>query len=312
MLLEADGDGSLDRIPDSVQALIAARIDLLPLDHKRLLQQAAVVGRVFWRGALERLASDDDLESHLNGLLDRELIALEERSTIPGDRAYQFKHVLIRDVAYSAMTKAERAENHRLFADWIGERDELVEIRAHHLDRAAALVAELDGSVPEPLAHDAAAVIQDAGERTLRRESFESARRLFRRAFELEPTLDRRYLAAHAARSLGEVGAVAGEMERVRDEAREAGDRVLEGRALVALAEVAMARDGDPAAAARLCAARTRGASRTTRSTRERTRCAGSQPPRGGPATSTAPRTTRARRSRSPSTPSGATSGCAG
>src|SRR6478672_4396141 len=132
MLLEADGDGSVDRIPDSVQALIAARIDLLPLDQKRLLQQAAVVGRVFWRGALERLASDDDLESHLRGLLDRELIALEERSTIPGDRAYQFKHVLIRDVAYSAMTKAERAENHRLFADWIGERapDELVEIRA--------------------------------------------------------------------------------------------------------------------------------------------------------------------------------------
>ena len=257
MLLEADGDGAVDRIPDTVQALIAARIDLLPNAEKRLLQRAAVIGRVFWRGALERLAAGEDLEGLLCVLLERDLIAPEERSTIPGDRAYQFKHVLTRDVAYGAMTKAERAENHQLFAEWIGERapDELVEIRAHHLDRAAALVEELDGTVPRELAHEAAAVIHEAGERTMRRESFESACRLFHRAFELEPTLDRRFLAANAARSLGEVGVVAGQMEQVRSEAHALGDTRLEGRALVALAEVAMARDGDPVQAAVLAKA---------------------------------------------------------
>src|SRR5207253_3052880 len=112
MLLEADGDGAaLDRIPDTVQALIAARIDLLQPDQKRLLQRAAVIGRVFWRGAVERLLPGVDVEQLLEALLERELIVPEERSTIAGDRAYQFKHVLIRDVAYSAMTKVERAEN---------------------------------------------------------------------------------------------------------------------------------------------------------------------------------------------------------
>src|SRR2546423_7449072 len=123
MLLEAGAGGiASDRIPDTVQALIAARIDLLQADQKRLLQRAAVVGRVFWRGALERLSPELDVEALLEGLLDRELIAPEERSTISGDRAFQFKHVLTRDVAYSGMTKAERAENHRHFADWLGER----------------------------------------------------------------------------------------------------------------------------------------------------------------------------------------------
>ena len=138
MLLDADGDGAVDRIPDSVQALIAARIDLLPTAEKRLLQVAAVIGRVFWRGALERLAPDLATDAALGLLCDRDLIADVERSTIPGDRAYQFRHVLIRDVAYTGMTKVERAENHRRFAEWIGEResDDLIEIMAHHLDQA--------------------------------------------------------------------------------------------------------------------------------------------------------------------------------
>jgi class 3 adenylate cyclase/tetratricopeptide (TPR) repeat protein len=255
MLLEADGDGAaLDRIPDTVQALIAARIDLLEPDQKRLLQRAAVIGRVFWRGAIERLLPGVDVDEQLDALLERELIAPEERSTIAGDRAYQFKHVLIRDVAYSAMTKVERAENHQTFAAWIAERapEELVEIRAYHLDRACALLAELDGVVPEALASEAAATLQSAGERALRRDSFASARRLFQRALELQPTLERRYLAAQAAEQLGELGLVADEMEVVRTSAHEAGDRKLEGCALGALAGVALLRDGDADEAERL------------------------------------------------------------
>jgi tetratricopeptide (TPR) repeat protein len=255
MLLEADGDGVPNGIPDSVQALIAARIDLLPAREKRLLQHAAVIGRVFWRGALERLAPELVAGDSLLGvLLDRDFVCTVERSAIPGDRAFQFSHVLIRDVAYAGMTKAERAENHERFATWIGERapDDLVEVRAHHLDLAAALVAELDGAVRPELAARAAAALEQAGVLACRRDSFANARRLFRRAFELEPTTERRYLAADAARGLNEVATVAAEMEHVRAEAHAAGNAALEGRALTALAEVAMARDGDPAAATRL------------------------------------------------------------
>ena len=75
MLVEADLDcAALDRIPDSIQALIAARIDLLEAAQKRLLQRAAVIGRVFWRGALEHLAPGVDVAAGLEALIERDLI----------------------------------------------------------------------------------------------------------------------------------------------------------------------------------------------------------------------------------------------
>jgi class 3 adenylate cyclase/tetratricopeptide (TPR) repeat protein len=258
MLLEAHADGVIpDGIPDTVQALIAARIDLLEADQKRLLQRAAVIGRVFWLGALERLAPDLDVSMLIESLVKRDLIVSEERSTISGDRAYQFKHLLIHDVAYAAMTKEARAENHQIFAHWLRERapDELVEIRAFHLDRACTLLTELDGIVPDELATEAAQVLESAGDRACRRDSFADARRLYLRALELVPTLDRHYLAAEAAEQLGELGVVADEMKLVLAKAREAGSHRLEGRALNALSAVALNRDGDPAESARLASA---------------------------------------------------------
>jgi class 3 adenylate cyclase/tetratricopeptide (TPR) repeat protein/Arc/MetJ family transcription regulator len=255
MLLEADGSKLDDRIPDSVQALIAARIDLLPNREKRLLQHAAVIGRVFWRGALNHLAPELVDDRVFDALCDRDLISIIERSAIPGDRAYQFSHVLIREVAYAGMTKAERAVKHREFADWLEQREsgeDLVEIRAHHLDQTTALLEELEGSVPPELAARTAAALEQAGHLALARDSFGAARRLFRRSLELEPTLDRRYEAAAAARGLNEFTTVAMEMERVQAEAREQGDAAVEGRAVTALAEIAMLRDGEPAEAARL------------------------------------------------------------
>ena len=312
MLLEADGDGVPSGIPDSVQALIAARIDLLPALEKRLLQHAAVIGRVFWRGALAQLAPELRHDTLLRTLRDRDLVCDVERSTIPGDSAFQFSHVLIRDVAYAGMTKAERAENHERFADWIEERtaDDLVEVRAHHLDLASALVAELDGSTPVALARRAAEALEHAGQLACRRDAFANARRLFRRAIELEPTLHRRYLAADAARGLNEIATVATEMERVRADARSAGDAVLEGRALTALAEVAMARDGDPATATRL-AGEGLALLPEARSTPAQMRSGGSQRPRGGLAISSRPRSTPARQSRSRTARSAATCGSA-
>ncbi len=242
-----DDEAALDAIPDSVQALIAARIDRLEPEQKRLLQSAALIGRVFWRGALDRLASDLDVMSVLDELLTREFVVPEERSTISGDRAFRFKHVLIRDVAYGAMSKAQRAEEHQTFAEWVGERahDELAEIRAYHLDEAAQLLAELDGAVPDQLAGAAAEALDEAGRRALRRGAFVVARRTLMRSAELESTPERRYLAAHAAWRLSDVPTVREEAEDALAGARAAGLRDVEGRALVLLAELALHADSD-------------------------------------------------------------------
>jgi class 3 adenylate cyclase/ATP/maltotriose-dependent transcriptional regulator MalT len=251
MLLETDrrtdGKGAI-RIPDTLQLLIAARIDRLPYGQKTALQRASVIGRVFWEGALGHLAPGiEKLDEALEDLLRRDFILQESRSTISGEQAYRFKHVLIREVAYSGLSKSARAELHERFADWLTAKagDELVEIQAYHLDQAASLHTELDGAPPPELAHQAAAALEQAGRRALAREANRSARRLLLRAVELEATLERRHKAAVAAWRLDDLPAVASEMEQVVKLAEEAGNDSIRGRALSALAHVALLRDAD-------------------------------------------------------------------
>jgi class 3 adenylate cyclase/tetratricopeptide (TPR) repeat protein len=256
MLLEEGADGS-DRIPDTLQALIGARIDRLPAGEKILLQRGAVMGRTFFAGAVDHLSPEydaDELEDMLDDLLLRDLVTRAERSTITGETAYRFKHVLIREVAYGGLSKSSRAEYHTRFAEWLREKadKELLEIRAYHLDHACTLYAELDGKPPEELARTAAKALQAAGKRALARESNSSARKLLLRAFELEPTLERRYLAARAASQLGELPVVRDEMTVVVEEAAAAGARDIQTRALTALAETVASLDGELARAAEL------------------------------------------------------------
>ncbi len=258
MLAECEGrplSEFAERIPDTLQALIAARIDRLPPEEKAVLQRASVVGRIFWGGAIKELASEvDELEQVLESLLLREFLVPEVRSSISGETAYRFKHVLIREVAYSGLSKSARADLHARFARWLRERagEELLEIRAYHLDQAAALIAELEGRVPPELADEAAEALETAGRRSLAREANRSARKQLLRALELEPTLERRYQAARAAWRLGDMPVVSKEMERVRIEAADQGDTRVEARALAALAEVALNRDADVREAERL------------------------------------------------------------
>ncbi|HEY3050785.1 MAG TPA: adenylate/guanylate cyclase domain-containing protein [Gaiellaceae bacterium] len=235
-------------IPDTVQALIAARIDRLQPSSKAVLQRASVIGRSFWAGAIEFLAEDDDTAEAIDDLLLRDLVVGESRSSLKNETAYRFKHVLIRDVAYASLTKSARAKHHARFAEWLRERagDELLEIRAHHLDHAASLLAELDGAPPADLAREAADTLEEAGRRALAREANQAARHLFLRSVELEPTLQRRYLAAKAAWRLDDLPAVAREMEAVREEAVRVGDKNLEGKALTGLADVVLMREADP------------------------------------------------------------------
>jgi class 3 adenylate cyclase len=251
----AEGDDGRAPIPDTIQALIAARIDGLPPEAKVVLQRAAVIGRVFWRGAVAQLSGEiGDVNEVLDALLLRDFVHRETRSSISGEQAFRFKHILIREIAYSGLTKSDRAELHAAFAAWLHGRgvEELVEIRAHHLDRAAILLAELEGAPPQELAREAAAALEAAGVRAVAREANRSGRQLLQRAVELEPTLERRYQAARAAWRLDDIPAIALEMERVRADAQAAGDRRIEGRALIALGEVTAFRDSDNPGSRRL------------------------------------------------------------
>ena len=236
-------NGRTGEIPDTLQALIAARIDGLPDPQKTLLQRASVMGRTFWEGAIATLAPElEELQALLDDLLLREFLLDERRSTIGGERAFRFKHVLIREVAYASLSKSARAELHERFAGWLRERtgDEMLEIRAYHLQQACELHLELEGSCPPELAHTAADALEAAGRRALSRESFATARRLLRETLELEPTLERRYLAARAAWRLADFAAASVELDEVRARAEQDGNRRLLGRALAALADVTL------------------------------------------------------------------------
>ncbi|MGZ4409900.1 MAG: ATP-binding protein, partial [Gaiellaceae bacterium] len=125
-------------IPDSVQAVLAARIDLLAEAEKAALQAAAVIGRVFWTGPIYELVPDLAPDLHL--LETRDFIRQRPGSSLAGEVEYAFKHALTREVAYETLTKARRAQLHTQFAEWLerlGEgRDEHAPLLAHHYAEA--------------------------------------------------------------------------------------------------------------------------------------------------------------------------------
>jgi class 3 adenylate cyclase/tetratricopeptide (TPR) repeat protein len=136
-------------IPDTVQGVLAARMDLLGSTEKRVLQSAAVVGRAFWIGAVEKLlrgsgAGETDaarIGEALDRLEDRGLVVARLGSTMAGDREYMFRHILTRDVAYDSLPRRERAVAHAEVAAWIEERAgerqrEFAELLAHHYAEA--------------------------------------------------------------------------------------------------------------------------------------------------------------------------------
>jgi class 3 adenylate cyclase/tetratricopeptide (TPR) repeat protein len=144
-------------IPDTVQGVLAARIDLLPASQKRALRSASVVGRVFWSGPVARLLDGDAerVDELLSGLEDRELVLSRVGSTVAGEREFIFKHVLTRDVAYGTLPRRERASAHAEVARWIeaasGERRrEFGELLAHHYGEAyEGVLSDPDASPDE-------------------------------------------------------------------------------------------------------------------------------------------------------------------
>ena len=114
-------EGAEVPFPDSVQALIAARLDTLSADTKSMLADAAVVGKVFWAGAVAQMGERDltEVTDALRELSRKELVRPARRSSIEGEAEYAFWHILARDVAYAQLPRASRASRHVAAARWI-------------------------------------------------------------------------------------------------------------------------------------------------------------------------------------------------
>jgi class 3 adenylate cyclase len=135
------------RVPPTIQALLAARLDQLTGDERAAIQRAAVCGKQFHVGAVAALLDGQEVQPILMSLVRRDVLR-PDRSSLAGQDAFRFRHQLIRDAAYEAAPKALRAELHERFADWlegVGEArvEEFEEILAYHLERAHHLLSEL-------------------------------------------------------------------------------------------------------------------------------------------------------------------------
>ena len=135
------------RVPSTLAGVIQARIDGLPAAEKTALQQASVIGHVFWDEALQRIAPG--AMAALDGLTRRELAYGRDTSAFEGTREFVFKHHVLHQVAYQGVLKQSRREQHRLTADWLvvrsGDRaSEYFGLIAEHYERAGDIVNAVD------------------------------------------------------------------------------------------------------------------------------------------------------------------------
>ncbi|MGZ4408057.1 MAG: ATP-binding protein, partial [Gaiellaceae bacterium] len=217
--------GRVEQLPDTVQGMIAARLDLLELEQKQLIQDAAVVGKTFWLGALVLLTGSEPgvLEQRLHALERKEFVRRERASSLAGDAEYAFRHLLVRDVAYGQIPRGERAEKHRCAAEWLeqlGRPDDHAEMLAHHYLQALEL-GQAAGLDTAALAAPAQVALSVAGDRALALNAYGAAGRYYRAALDLLPEDDPRH--GRLLLNLGRVLLLVGEpdiglLERARDE----------------------------------------------------------------------------------------------
>ena len=226
MLREArDGDVA---VPGTIHALLTSRLDQLPPAERIVLECGSVEGRVFHLGAVQTLApADTQLGTVLASLVRKDLLR-PDFSQLPGDEAYRFRHVLIRDAAYDVLPKSTRADLHERLADWLERRSDDVldgdEVLGYHLEQAYRYRQELAPGVPggEPVAARAADLLEAAGRRALARLDAGAARNLFERALALRPEADP---AVTARLDLAEVLFLSGDAAGAAQVASDAAER---------------------------------------------------------------------------------------
>jgi class 3 adenylate cyclase/tetratricopeptide (TPR) repeat protein len=208
-MLADRGEGDLP-LPETVQGIVAARLDLLGDEEKALLQHAAVLGKVFWTDALVSLSKLErrELEDRLHALERKEFVNRERRSAVAGEAQYAFRHVLVLDVAYGQMPRAARADGHRQAAEWIetlppDRSEDRSEMLAHHY-LAALDYARSAGQDAQELAARAAPALREAGDRAMALNAFAAAARYYASALEFAELDPKRLLAYGRALELSE------------------------------------------------------------------------------------------------------------
>jgi len=200
---------TLEEVPDTLQGVVAARIDALASAEKALLQQASVLGKVFWTDGLAALLGLDewDVDERLHALERKEFVRRERRSAVADAKQYVFVHALVRDGAYGQMPRAARGQAHARVAEWIdslpsdraGDRAEML---AHHLVQAVEYgrAAGLDVAALLPRAAQA---LRDAGDRAWALGAPHSALGLYEQSRALDPAAaDDAYLLLRLGRAL--------------------------------------------------------------------------------------------------------------
>jgi tetratricopeptide (TPR) repeat protein/DNA-binding LytR/AlgR family response regulator len=241
MLAEGEQVGAIEeiQIPSSVQAVIAARLDRLPVQERSVAERAAVAGRVFERGAVLELVRDDDRERVASALLalTRKELVQPSQPDLTADEAFRFRHMLIRDTAYDGLAKQDRADLHERFAGWVervsGDRiDEYAEIVGYHLEQAVRYRRELglEDQQSAELAERAGERLKGAGARAYQRGDDASAFKLLSRAVALLPAGKARRSALYTLALCGNyLGNAYGahplaDAQRLTEEALAAGD----------------------------------------------------------------------------------------
>jgi tetratricopeptide (TPR) repeat protein len=177
-------------LPETLQGIIAARLDGLPQTEKELLRDAAVVGKVFWASALR--SELGDLAAILHSLERKGFVRRQKRSSVEGESELAFAHALVRDVAYGQIARADRAEKHRSTAVWIeslGRPEDHAEMLAHHYVAALEL-AQATGTPTDDLAEHARGALRTAGDRAFALNAFPAAAAYYADALALWPADD--------------------------------------------------------------------------------------------------------------------------
>jgi class 3 adenylate cyclase/tetratricopeptide (TPR) repeat protein len=248
MLQERGGYEGL--LPETVQAIIAGRLDRLHPEAKEVIRDASVVGTIFWAGPIAHVSGlqREQVERRLGELQWKELVRPQPRTAVADESQFAFWHALVRDVVYSQIPHAARARKHQATAEWIESlapgRADLTELLAHHYAQAleyARLARQETGTLTER----ARLALRDAGERALAVYAYPAAIAFFRQALELWPAEDR--ARAQVLFDLGKSlfwGERAGDTELNNASAAliEAGDLARAAQADVLLSRLALAR----------------------------------------------------------------------
>ena len=240
-------DPSVIKVPPSIQALLAARLDRLGAIDRSIVEAATIVGEVFREDEVASLlpaAVNAGLGERLNALVAREFIR-PETAGVAKSGSFRFHHTLVRDVAYEAIPKGRRAELHLRFADWLESSARawsrwLQEALAYHLETAFWLRAEL-GPVDEKissLAERAADQLGSAGRKAHAAHDMPAAANLMRRAVSIAPAdhtgrLEMLPLFAEALVEIGEYEEAGTVVTEAIERARATGHRGVESHALI-------------------------------------------------------------------------------